>query len=46
MGVSLSTMKVNMAKDKKGNREEATEALHIIEELVRTTKHQSLKESW
>ncbi len=46
MGISLSTMKVKMANDKKGNREEATEALHIIEELVRTMKHHSLKESW
>ncbi len=46
MGLWLSTMKVKMANDKKGNLEEATEALHIIEELIRTTKHQSLKESW
>ncbi|KAF7505183.1 hypothetical protein GJ744_001173 [Endocarpon pusillum] len=45
MGLRLSTMKEKMANDKKGNREEAAEALHIIQELVRSTKYQSLKES-
>lgn len=46
MGVRLSTMKMEMANDKKGNLKEVTEALHIIEELVRTAKYKSLKESW
>ncbi|ERF68221.1 hypothetical protein EPUS_08658 [Endocarpon pusillum Z07020] len=45
MGIWLSTMKAKMANDKKGNQEEAAEALHIIQELVRSTKHQSLRES-
>jgi hypothetical protein len=42
MGVSLSIVKGRLAsgKNARGKEEEAREALHIIEKLVRTMKHQ------
>jgi hypothetical protein len=46
MGIPLSTLKLQLAAGHhgKGGGEEATEALHIIEKLVRTMKHQFVKD--